>query len=383
MIRVYVLGAGASLDLRFDTNLVELTIPACKDKGLLSTGFFYYAKQFEQEILSNRKKIIDPDPQLQTSNIENIPLVKDYLQKNGLEEDSEKIFADEEFSRKINIEAFLKFMENKSEEENKKEREKVSALERRVLNNLSVFSPIHEFIYSSIKMVSFYCYSPLYRKFVREIIQEGDTIISFNWDDLLEEELYAAGDWDYWDGYGFEAKGVKRQGDSVYTLPRRGMCSEILILKPHGSMNWYRKRPAQLVDNSVYVWIPADRALRGRKLYSKEQCRSFDFNSQTNVYFAPPEERKETQFPEIWEQIKNRLEVADELIFIGFAFNEYDAEARNFFQKIAYRQSVRILLVNPDLSSEENYRSIFQPPVFKICSTFNEYINCYARKECF
>ena len=374
MNRIYILCAGASLGLRFDTNLVESIIPPYG--GLMSDGFFYYAKRFEQEILTSRKKL-DPDTLLDVSNIQDNQWVKDYLRENDLEEDIEKIFKDKEFSGKVNVEALLNFMENKSEEENEKEKDEATWIARRVADLASVFSPVHSIIYSAIKMVSFYCYSPLYRKFVREIIQEGDNIITFNWDDLLEEELYAASNWDYWDGYGFKVKGVKRQGDSVYTLPPRGLCSKNLIFKPHGSMNWYRKRPSQLVDDSIYVWIAANRSMRGQGHYSQQQCESVDYQNQAGVYFTPPGERKDMRFPEIWKQIRSQLETADELIFIGFAFNEYDVEAEQFFQDVTYRNDVRILIVNPDHLTESRYASIFQRPVLKICSTFGEYVNYY------
>ena len=68
--------------------------------------------------------------------------------------------------------------------------------------------------------------APLYRQFAKEVIQPGDTVITFNYDVSLERELRRAGKWGIRDGYGFDL-GV----DSL--LP-----SAIKLLKLHGSTNW-------------------------------------------------------------------------------------------------------------------------------------------------
>jgi hypothetical protein len=67
--------------------------------------------------------------------------------------------------------------------------------------------------------------APLYAEFSRKILQTGDVVITFNYDDSLERELRAAGNWDIGSGYGF-------------SLNATGAASDILLLKLHGSINW-------------------------------------------------------------------------------------------------------------------------------------------------
>lgn len=67
--------------------------------------------------------------------------------------------------------------------------------------------------------------APAYQEFAERIVQPGDVIITFNYDDSLERELRRVGKWDVSQGYGFQ-------------IGRSGQPSPILVLKLHGSMNW-------------------------------------------------------------------------------------------------------------------------------------------------
>ena len=67
--------------------------------------------------------------------------------------------------------------------------------------------------------------APSYAAFAEKIVQPGDVIITFNYDDSLERELKRVGKWDISRGYGFSL------GDMDHS-------SDVLILKLHGSMNW-------------------------------------------------------------------------------------------------------------------------------------------------
>jgi hypothetical protein len=64
-----------------------------------------------------------------------------------------------------------------------------------------------------------------YTVFAGRLVQPGDAIITFNYDDSLERELRQIGKWDLSDGYGFPFADRKRS-------------SQVLILKLHGSKNW-------------------------------------------------------------------------------------------------------------------------------------------------
>lgn len=64
-----------------------------------------------------------------------------------------------------------------------------------------------------------------YAIFAEKIIQKGDTVITFNYDDSLEKELKRVGKWDVSQGYGFPFSFTPHPTD-------------LLVLKLHGSVNW-------------------------------------------------------------------------------------------------------------------------------------------------
>jgi len=66
--------------------------------------------------------------------------------------------------------------------------------------------------------------APAYAEFADKLVQAGDVIITFNYDDSLERELKRAGKWDLSGGYGFP-----------FAAPGH---SQVPTLKLHGSMNW-------------------------------------------------------------------------------------------------------------------------------------------------
>jgi hypothetical protein len=61
-------------------------------------------------------------------------------------------------------------------------------------------------------------------------LNEGDTIITFNWDVLHDAALWYAGKWHYADGYGFQCSDAPA-----------GHHSPVTILKLHGSVNWAQR----------------------------------------------------------------------------------------------------------------------------------------------
>lgn len=67
--------------------------------------------------------------------------------------------------------------------------------------------------------------APAYQQFADKIVEPGDVIVTFNYDDSLERELKRVGKWDVSQGYGFQI-GTSQQP------------SPVLMLKLHGSMNW-------------------------------------------------------------------------------------------------------------------------------------------------
>jgi hypothetical protein len=67
--------------------------------------------------------------------------------------------------------------------------------------------------------------APVYEKFARDIVKDGDKLISFNYDVAPERELATCGKWVLGDGYGFPIEGFSTS-------------SAVQTIKLHGSTNW-------------------------------------------------------------------------------------------------------------------------------------------------
>lgn len=82
------------------------------------------------------------------------------------------------------------------------------------------------------------CRNPcLYHRKLFSELQPGDTIISFNYDLIADTALRKEVYWDEAGGYGFSCISRIKELDSK-GLFDTGMRCDILLLKPHGSLNW-------------------------------------------------------------------------------------------------------------------------------------------------
>ena len=72
--------------------------------------------------------------------------------------------------------------------------------------------------------------------FARHCADTNATCVTFNYDDLLDAALTAAGNWNpYW-GYGFFCRS---SADTVSDISQSPVPSDLLLLKLHGSVNWW------------------------------------------------------------------------------------------------------------------------------------------------
>ena len=91
----------------------------------------------------------------------------------------------------------------------------------------------------------------LVRDFAEEAIKCGDVIITFNWDTTLEHALHLHRD----------------EPTFVYKYSRPRKSDELTVLKPHGSIDWFRmkdvpkgtkKQDLEVLDNLLYAFTRFD-----------------------------------------------------------------------------------------------------------------------------
>ena len=175
--------------------------------------------------------------------------------------------------------------------------------------------------------------APAYAKFADDVIRSDDTVITFNYDDSLERELTRAGKWDVSRGYGF-ALGTGEKSSSV------------LVVKPHGSINWLaslfggRTSGAAQVDAGMTIGHQpvihkADLEFLGYKDFEGHvypgggALVSLILPGHIKEFFYRTSLGDEWKFffDSLWAQAETSLKHADKLVICGYSMLPVDKRA--------------------------------------------------------
>lgn len=351
--RVFILGAGGSRELKFISHTLDVNRISEREHfelGPLSSGFFYYANKFNKTLpnitkLSSGIKLYDP--------LANY-IIKYYRNKFKNSINKNEILENKQKSYRINIEELFSYIENDID------RYKIEHCNNNLPDNL-LESPyqtrvdLTNYIFDVFTMISNYCFSIYHRIFAYYVIRNDWNVVSFNWDILFDEEMYYTKHWNYKDGYGLKI-------DNIFDLTGKAhnsllnSCSNNLILKPHGSINWYLKNNgANLIGSkNLTIFLPWERRLRGgnnRRLcnfmYEKQKDNA---QIQYKNILMPPSRKRNLElkiYNKIWNSTKKILEEVNEIIVIGFSFNEFDEYVLDEFRRINFKKNVKINIVDP------------------------------------
>jgi hypothetical protein len=148
------------------------------------------------------------------------------------------------------------------------------------------------------------------KKLVAKIREEQAQVISFNWDLVLDEQLF--GDRLSKSSYAF---GKSSDG------PR--------LIKPHGSLNWFEKETGRHLKEEARFGLtdPGPKQIIAFKFYRSPK-------STRRVYMpliVPPVLAKEFRgdiFRHLWQETVAALSTAAEVRFLGYSLAEADVHAR-------------------------------------------------------
>jgi hypothetical protein len=231
------------------------------------------------------------------------------------------------------------------------------------------------------------------------MLELGDTVITFNWDTLMERALMATGRWAVDDGYSVTPTSVFRDG---WSKPLKGSSSFVPILKLHGSANWITAFSLLEQQKLVLAHTLAPEALfifeQATKPYSCYAGRYMaGYEPLTFGYYPPnldeigrsapegmvnmtvrpkipwipegaapddglvsmplliaPERFKQYDyygglFASLWDKAEGALAEADELVIIGYSFPPTDTRTRTLFKRAFIRRKniPKVILVDP------------------------------------
>lgn len=212
--------------------------------------------------------------------------------------------------------------------------------------------------------------------FVRNTLVKGDTLITFNWDLTLERALE-----DYPDDPGFQYR---------YSRKRR---DELVLLKPHGSIDWFERK-----------------AIRGLKCekqvenHDDELCYypNFDLGNSPELrdippVIVPPLSSKTFKYRflhKIWGDVLRAVSDATELHVLGYSLPKEDQFAKFVLRRAirnnmaasdkSRKKALKLILLNPDEVVEQTFyrlagkalkRSNFYQTRFEdVAATYNELV---------
>lgn len=195
--------------------------------------------------------------------------------------------------------------------------------------------------------------------FMRNVVRPRDTFITFNWDLIIERTL-----WDDSDGLAF-----------WYSYPPDASEPSVSLLKPHGSIDWFKKAD-----------LPGGKTKRGTMQSLDETVSVFTrFNfadvpkmSGCTPVIVPPISSKEFShkiLKRTWRNIYRAVSNATELFILGYSLPKEDQFARLVFGRALRsnrlkiekksKSPLRVVVVNPDESAETIFRRLVGPSVSK------------------
>ena len=203
---------------------------------------------------------------------------------------------------------------------------------------------------------------PWLKRFAKRVWEENATIISFNWDLILDELLFA----ERIDavGYGF----------------KKGTAEGPVLLKPHGSLNWFEAPSAQYLKDTKRELI-----FEGNRNDSIHAFREFraPISKRGRVYtplIIPPVYLKNFEKPvfvNLWKNCTSALSSVRKVVFLGYSLPVADLHAQ-FIMRCGFHNQVEgelgkdgtrqpatgpaeVLIVNPDRSAAQRIESIAGP----------------------
>lgn len=204
--------------------------------------------------------------------------------------------------------------------------------------------------------------------FTEYILDTKSSIISFNYDTLVDESLsnhrLTKGTnpwrWDPSGGYGFFC----RSAESCIGLIGDEQASySSLLLKMHGSINWF----AKLGFNRPY---PLDAIVHYENWDSfspppPENRNLIESHIEENPIIIPPvldksSLSKEPLMKKLWAEAFLKLRQAETIIFIGYSFPVTDIATRSLFREalLTKNNKPNIFVINTSSETEKTYTEI-------------------------
>lgn len=208
--------------------------------------------------------------------------------------------------------------------------------------------------------------TPWLGQFTERLRSENAAIVSFNWDLILDQQLFS-------DQLGAKSYGLE---DELGTGP--------VLLKPHGSLNWYRASHVEKVTADKRIEIfPASNGEDAVEAFLYPRQIDSKVGRRYTPLIIPPTYLKDFSAPifrRLWNQCTDVLSTPRKLIFLGYSLPAEDLHAQFIFRcgfhnqvegRLTGHRSGRhpqtgiaeVLIVNPDQDAARRIEAVAGPNV--------------------
>jgi hypothetical protein len=206
-------------------------------------------------------------------------------------------------------------------------------------------------------------------------LEKQDTIITFNYDLVIEESFSSAKLWNPADGYGITTQG-KTKGWTKRWLTdkkyKKGNKSYVQLLKLHGSLNWQSYPTGMAIRLKPKPYIVSTR--KGKIRFEKISILAPGWNKRID----------KNPYKKFWRAARLQLEKCKTLIILGYSLPETDLLAQALLaevvrSRVAKKNFLRYLyLADPNDQIKERFIKLFTPALgphgnISKCHDINEF----------
>lgn len=200
------------------------------------------------------------------------------------------------------------------------------------------------------------------KKFKEQVIAERAAVISFNWDLVLDDLLF--GDTLDAASYGFG----------------QGNANAPVLLKPHGSLNWFEGETGRNIKEHMRFAVHAHGS---HSIYAFRDLTRGPATQHDRAYqplIIPPVFLKKFDnpiFTKLWQRATSELSTAKRVVFLGYSMPDADLHTQ-FIMRCAFYNQVRgevneqgarvpgpgaseVVIVNPDRGAAQRILSTVNP----------------------
>jgi len=200
---------------------------------------------------------------------------------------------------------------------------------------------------------------------VKRLIEEKAIVVSFNWDLVLDQQLFKMG---------LDASSYGLADD----LP-----SGPVLLKPHGSLNWYDATQIQKVAEEKRIELfPHTREKERIEAFLHPRAIKSSVGRKYTPLIVPPTYLKDFNRPvfrRLWNRCTDVLSTPQKLVFLGYSLPAADLHAQFIFRCGFHNQlkgrlrkdggrhaptgAAEVIVVNPDQEAAKRIEAVAGPEI--------------------